>query len=598
MARKSAGPVASDRGKNRGGFLLVWAPIREGASDGQSRGRIERVAASVASFARPAGHAIRQVVVLFFEGTGSDERRLAGKLRDKIRKAWPRKAGKRSRQDLVRIAWVPVEAMAPSHLSYGEILNRVSDEVERAGMEGSSSRPSGREKGESPLRDFLVGRHRERDEIYVFVDSGSPAKVAATVSAFIERGWRCGVALPADEESGVGTPRIEPIIPAVKAWEGFSLDDLGHLPPTQVVLLRGEPGAGKSHMARMLHERWTASSGPEQPFRRVNLASVPPDLASSQLFGHVKGAFTGATKDKRGYFEEARGGTLLLDEIGAAPLEVQSHLLLAVERVDFEKGFSFYRVGDQGTERTSTFHLVCATNEDLEAAAAQGRFRADLLARISSFEVVLPPLRERRWQIVPLYLEHFERMGKLYGQDVRFAPTRGAVRRLWNEALDPAATWSGNVRDVVQSVERLCLRVWARARTGAAQGRSTRARHKGGRDEEIYEIAGRDVEAELQTLRRRWSRGKGDGAEVTGAPGLAARAAPYLEQGNVLLEAVERALIDLALEKEGGNKAAVGRLLVDLGVYRATSTNPSDRIAKRIASLDRLRESNLRQRLE
>src|SRR4029453_17156117 len=156
-------------------------------------------------------------------------------------------------------------------------------------------------------------------------------------------------------------------------------------PTTASVLVLGESGTGKEIVARRLHER---SLRRERPLITVNCASIPRELFESEFFGHVKGAFTGAARDRAGRFQAADGGTLFLDEIGEIPFELQNKLLRAVQEGEFE------RVGEEQTGRVNV-RIVAATNRNLAQEIAQGRFRQDLYYRLSVFPIDVPPLRER-----------------------------------------------------------------------------------------------------------------------------------------------------------------------------------------------------------
>lgn len=211
--------------------------------------------------------------------------------------------------------------------------------------------------------------------------------------------------------------------------------------PTQAnVLILGESGTGKELIARAIHEVSGRASG---PLITVNCASIPKDLFESEFFGHVRGAFTGAYKDRAGRFQLADGGTLLLDEIGEVPIELQSKLLRVLQEGTFE------RVGEERTRRVDV-RVVAATNRDLRAEVAAGRFRQDLYFRLSVFPVEIPPLRERI-EDVPLLAEHFLRQT---AQRVGIpAPVlkRRHVMELQNY------DWPGNVRELQNVLERAVI---------------------------------------------------------------------------------------------------------------------------------------------
>ena len=198
------------------------------------------------------------------------------------------------------------------------------------------------------------------------------------------------------------------------------------------VLLNGESGTGKERAAALLHRN---SSRADRAFVKINCAAVPESLLESELFGHERGAFTGATGRHSGRFELADGGTLFLDEVGEMPLAMQSKLLRVLQEGEFQ------RVG--GTRTISVdVRVVAATNRDLQAEVAQGRFREDLFYRLAVVPVTLPPLRERPDEIVPL-ARHFLPKGR------SFSDCAEKLLREWR--------WAGNVRELQNVVQRLSL---------------------------------------------------------------------------------------------------------------------------------------------
>jgi len=205
------------------------------------------------------------------------------------------------------------------------------------------------------------------------------------------------------------------------------------------VFLRGESGTGKEVVARVIHDR---SPRAARPFVVVNCAALPESLAESELFGHERGAFTGATQAHQGRFEQADGGTLFLDEVGELPLSTQVKLLRVIQERQFE------RVGGRRT-LTVDVRLVAATNRDMEAAVRQGTFRLDLYHRLSVVNVNLPPLRDRPDDI-PVLARHFlDELCREHGRDLAFSP----------EALDMLhrQPWPGNVRQLRNVVERAVI---------------------------------------------------------------------------------------------------------------------------------------------
>jgi DNA-binding NtrC family response regulator len=212
--------------------------------------------------------------------------------------------------------------------------------------------------------------------------------------------------------------------------------------PTQAtVLIRGESGTGKELIAALIHE---ASARADRPFIRVNCAALTETLLTSELFGHEKGAFTGAHQKTEGRFELAHGGTLFLDEIGEIAPEVQSKLLRVLELGEFE------RVGGTRTLKVDV-RVVAATNRDLEAGIAEGRFRQDLFFRLNVFPITLPRLADRKEDVAALASHFLERFRKELGGQAR-AFDKSALA-----ALD-AYDWPGNVRELMNVVQRGILR--------------------------------------------------------------------------------------------------------------------------------------------
>jgi transcriptional regulator with GAF, ATPase, and Fis domain len=211
--------------------------------------------------------------------------------------------------------------------------------------------------------------------------------------------------------------------------------------PTEAsVLILGETGTGKELVAHEIHRRSRRTDG---PLVRVNCASIPKDLFESEFFGHVKGAFTGAIKDRAGRFETAEGGTLFLDEIGEVPLEIQTKLLRVLQEKRYE------RVGDDRT-RQADVRIIGATNRDLKKAVAAGRFREDLYYRLHVFPIQVTPLRERKDDI-PLLAKHFVELSVKELRCPQPRLTRAAVARLQNY------DWPGNVRELRNVIERAVI---------------------------------------------------------------------------------------------------------------------------------------------
>ena len=208
-------------------------------------------------------------------------------------------------------------------------------------------------------------------------------------------------------------------------------------PSKSNILIRGESGTGKELVAKSIHNNSKRRDG---PFVTVNSGSMPSELLESTLFGHVKGAFTGAVSHKKGLFEVAHGGTIFFDEIGNIPPDTQSKLLRVIQEKEF------MRLG--GLETLSAdVRLVAATNADLEERVANGEFREDLYYRLNVITIQLPPL-SKRVEDIPLISQHFLRM---YSNE-----NEKATRRLIPEAMDVlmAHTWPGNVRELENVIER------------------------------------------------------------------------------------------------------------------------------------------------
>ncbi|MFZ0680872.1 sigma-54 interaction domain-containing protein [Candidatus Binatus sp.] len=253
--------------------------------------------------------------------------------------------------------------------------------------------------------------------------------------------------------------------PAAAACDWFSLEQLAHgservggmvvrsaqvrkvlktisrlSPYKATVLIHGESGTGKELVARALH---TLGSAPGGPFVTFNCSNLVETLAESQLFGHVRGAFTDAREDSLGYFRSANGGTLFLDEIGELPLRLQPKLLRAVET---------HEIQPVGSSRSYSvdIRLVAATNRDLRAMVKAGQFRDDLYYRLNAAAILVPPLRERR-EAIPAFIAHFiEHYNRLFGKN---------VKEVSRAALDTicANQWHGNVRELGHAIESAVL---------------------------------------------------------------------------------------------------------------------------------------------
>jgi len=246
--------------------------------------------------------------------------------------------------------------------------------------------------------------------------------------------------LEASQRSGEGRKEFEGIVgssPVVREV----LDQVRTVAPTgSTVLIEGETGTGKELIAHAIHVQ---SQRSEHPFVKLNCAAIPRELLESELFGHEKGAFTGAVAQRLGRFEAANGGTLFLDEIGDMPLELQAKLLRVLQEQEFE------RLGSTYTRHVDV-RIVAATNQDLAALAAEKQFRMDLYYRINVFPIALPALRQRL-EDIPLLVAHFvqkfgERMSK-------------RISKISQRAMDTlmSYSWPGNIRELQNLIERAVI---------------------------------------------------------------------------------------------------------------------------------------------
>jgi len=241
-------------------------------------------------------------------------------------------------------------------------------------------------------------------------------------------------------EEIVSTSMFEEIVGSSEALDRVLAQVTRVAPTDATVLISGESGTGKELIARAIHNRSPRS---RRPFIRVNCAAIPPSLIASELFGHEKGAFTGATNRHPGRFELANGGTILLDEIGDIPPETQVALLRVLQEREFE------RVG--GTHSIPTdVRVLAATNCDLKAAVDAGKFRMDLLYRLNVFPIQVPALRERPEDILLLAEYFIDRYASKAGKKIR------SIERRTLECLQ-AYDWPGNIRELQNVVERAVI---------------------------------------------------------------------------------------------------------------------------------------------
>jgi formate hydrogenlyase transcriptional activator len=234
--------------------------------------------------------------------------------------------------------------------------------------------------------------------------------------------------------------RFEQIIGSSPALEAV-LEQVERVAPTgSTVLIQGETGTGKELIAHAIHK---LSSRCGRSFVRLNCAAIPLDLLESELFGHEKGAFTGAIAQKIGRFELADKGTLFLDEVGDIPSALQPKLLRVLQEQEFE------RLGSNRTHKVDV-RMVAATHRDLTDMVNRGEFRSDLYYRLNVFPVLLPPLRERREDIPALVTHFVEILGRRMGREIEHIPaeTMAALR---------SYSWPGNIRELQNLVERAVI---------------------------------------------------------------------------------------------------------------------------------------------
>jgi len=290
---------------------------------------------------------------------------------------------------------------------------------------------------------LLAGERREGWRASLSVPGFAQRLVSVTAAPFSpEPGAVCDprvahvvVLRPAEQDQGAGTSPFPGLIGRSPAMERIFrlIENLEHSEAT--VLLTGESGTGKEVVAHAIHSRSPRRGG---PFVAVNCGALPGELLESELFGHVRGAFTGAVRDRAGRFELAAGGTLFLDEVADLPLPLQVKLLRVLQERSFE------RVGESDS-RTTDARIVAATNTDLRRAVQEGRFREDLYYRLRVVPLEIPPLRERREDIEPLATFLLARVGARQGRALRFSPD--VLRLLLKHA------WPGNVRELENALE-------------------------------------------------------------------------------------------------------------------------------------------------
>lgn len=272
------------------------------------------------------------------------------------------------------------------------------------------------------------------------------------------------------------------------------------------VLITGETGTGKEVMARYIHAHSTRHEG---PLIACNMTAIPETLVESELFGYVKGAFTGAEKNKKGLIEAAEGGTLFLDEIGDLPTTIQLKLLRFLESREF------YRVGE-ATPKTADVRIIAATNKNMEQSIQEHRFREDLYYRLNSARVILPPLRERRDDILPL-VEYF------MAQSCR--RIQKPLKKLSQsvQTLLAEYSWPGNIRELRNVVESATLVADGEYLTLGDLPMHLQQYATGHREEISAKVAGRIDDAEREVIRAALREVNGDKAEAAKRLGISVR---------------------------------------------------------------------------
>jgi two-component system nitrogen regulation response regulator GlnG len=285
------------------------------------------------------------------------------------------------------------------------------------------------------------------------------------------------------------------------------------------VLITGESGTGKELVARAIYHH---SKRVEQPFLAINCAAIPENLLESELFGHERGAFTGAAELRIGKFEQCDGGTIFLDEIGDMPLATQSKVLRVLQNGEFQ------RVGGNQTLKVDV-RVIAATNRDPERSVAQKKFREDLFYRLNVVRILLPPLRERRDDI-PVLVDYFLRKSK--------------IKRVSPEVMEilQKYSWPGNVRELENAIERAT--VVARGNTLMPDNLPADVRSP-----KALEVPGEDVNAMVKSAAK--------------ALFAMARRNPKFK----IIPAMEREMITRALAETSGNQVHAAKLL---GITRAT----------------------------
>jgi two-component system nitrogen regulation response regulator GlnG len=413
-------------------------------------------------------------------------------------------------------------------------LDAVVLDVRLPGMDGLSALGRFRERiGSAPIIVITafgnlesVVRAMEGGAFEYLVKPFDLDQARAVLDRALEDGKSPGRGLPAASPPA----GLEPLIGASPAMQGL-FKSIALVAPTDVpVLITGESGTGKELVARAIHRHSRRRDG---PFLPICLAALSPGLVERELFGHLRGSFTGASQDRKGLLELAQGGTVLLDEVGDIPPALQVKLLRAIEHREVTP------VGD-ARPRPTDFRVIAATNRPLAELMAAGQFREDLYFRLSVFPIHISPLRERR-EDIPALAEHFLTQAHL---------PDGASVELSQSLIDElqSRAWVGNVRELRNAIEHAAI---------VARGRSIRAEHLPAAAAGAAPAANSD-DRELAARIARWARQEGrmSGSEPTDSP--------LYEQ---FLAMVEPPLLKAALEQCRGNRAAAAQVL---GIHRAT----------------------------
>jgi DNA-binding NtrC family response regulator len=353
----------------------------------------------------------------------------------------------------LRLSVVPKVDAACAELDGGEvalIVNHLDDATETAGVTQMLRKIASIRR---PIPVLLLGEQYDAKQVLTWLRLGAVdylshpwdmVRLAYLVDALTVRARYVGMASPVFPAKPV-SPAVmetlgeqEPFLFWPDADMGRLMDQVRAVAPLETtVLLTGETGTGKTHLARIIHE---LSPRRNLPFQVVNCGALSSSLIESEMFGHVKGAFTGADRDRTGKFAEAGAGTLLLDEIDALPLALQAKLLRAVEERVFEQ------VGSNRSQPMRA-RVIAASNRALDLEVAAGRFRSDLYYRLNVVGFTMPPLRQRRSTIAPLANRYISKFSARIDRKV------GGLNDAVLRALE-CYTWPGNIRELRNVIER------------------------------------------------------------------------------------------------------------------------------------------------